>query len=244
MIHSGERNAPLAGKVALVTGGASGIGRATAIAFGRAGARVVVSTGSDIAGAEATVRGITKGGGDASFVQANVSLSTDVQRLIKETVRLYGRLDCAVNNAGITGPTLPTADLDDDDWDGITGVNLKGVFLCLKYEIRQMLSQGDGGAIVNLSSVAGLVGSRINSAYCASKHGVVGLSKKAAIDYASVGIRVNAVCPGLIQTPMVDRLHGGDPARIAAMTALEPVGRFGTPEEAAAAIVWLCLPES
>jgi NAD(P)-dependent dehydrogenase (short-subunit alcohol dehydrogenase family) len=244
MIDLSETTGRLAGRVALVTGAASGIGRAVAIRFAAEGARVVVSTDADIHGAEETIQAIERTGGDAAFVRADVSSAEDVRRLVSETVARFGRLDCAVNNAGITGPTLPTAELEDDDWDRITAVNLKGAFLCLKYEIRQMLSQGNGGAIVNLSSVAGLVGSRINSAYCASKHGVVGLSRKAAIDYAAVGIRVNAVCPGLIQTPMVDRLHGGDPVRIAAMTALEPVGRFGSPEEAAAAIVWLCLPES
>jgi NAD(P)-dependent dehydrogenase (short-subunit alcohol dehydrogenase family) len=231
-----------AGKVALVTGSASGIGRAAAIAFATAGARVVVSTGANVAGGEETVRAILESGGEATFIRADVSSAAEVIALIDGTVATFGGLDCAVNNAGITGSTLPTADLDDDEWDAIIGVNLKGVFLSMKHQIRQMLAQGTGGAIVNVSSVAGLVASRINPAYCASKHGVVGLTRKAAMDYAARGIRVNAVAPGVIQTPMVDRLHGGDPAKIAAMTALEPVGRFGTPEEAAAAIVWLCSP--
>lgn len=232
----------LVGRVALVTGGASGIGRSVALGFAASGAKVVVSTGANVAGGEAVVETIVANGGDATFIRCDVSRPEEVIALIEGTVATFGRLDCAVNNAGITGETLPTADLADDDWDRIIDVNLKGVFLCMKYEIRQFLAQGDGGAIVNLSSVAGLVGSRINAAYCASKHGVVGLSRKAGKDYANQGIRVNAVAPGLIDTPMVERLHGGDPERIAAMKALEPVGRFGTPEEAASAIVWLCSP--
>lgn len=231
-----------AGKVALVTGSASGIGRAVAVAFAAAGAKVVVSTGANVSGGEETVRSILESGGEATFIRADVADPSQVAALVDGSVATFGRLDCAVNNAGITGPTVPTADLADDEWDDIIGVNLKGVFLCLKHEIRHMLVQGDGGAIVNVSSVAGLVASRINPAYCASKHGVVGLSRKAAMDYAAHGIRVNAVAPGLIETPMVERLHGGDPARLATMTALEPVGRLGRPEEAAAAIVWLCSP--
>ena len=231
----------LTGRVALVTGAASGIGRATALAFAAAGARVVASTGTNVEGGQETVRQIRDAGGDAAFVRADVSRADQVEALVAVTVGTYGRLDCAVNNAGITGPTLRLADMDDDEWQRVIDVNLTGVWFCLKHEIRQMLTHG-GGAIVNVSSVAGLVGSRINPAYCASKHGVVGLTRKAAIDYAAAGIRVNAVCPGLVDTPMLDRLHGGDPARRAAMVALEPVGRVADPEEIAAAIVWLCSP--
>ena len=231
----------LRGRVALVTGAASGIGRATALALAGAGARVVVSTGTNVVGGHETVRLIAEAGGEALFVRADVSRAAEIEALIEATVETYGRLDCAVNNAGITGPTLPLAEMAEEDWQRVLDVNLTGVWLCLKHEIRQMLEQG-GGAIVNVSSVAGLVGSRINPAYCASKHGVVGLTRKAAIDYAAAGIRVNAVCPGIVETPMVERLHGGDPARRAAMLAREPVDRFGDPAEIAHAIAWLCFP--
>lgn len=233
---------PLAGKVALVTGAATGIGRAVALGFAEVGARVVVSTDANIEGAEEAVATILAAGGEATVIRADVTNPDEVEALLEGTVATFGRLDCAVNNAGVTGPTLPTAELADDEWDRIIAVNLTGVFLCLKHELRQLLRQEEGGAIVNVSAVEGLVASRINPAYCASKHGVVGLSRKAARDYAHRGIRVNAVCPGLIDTPMADELRGGDPARIAAMTALEPIGRLGTPEEAAVAIVWLCSP--
>jgi NAD(P)-dependent dehydrogenase (short-subunit alcohol dehydrogenase family) len=230
-------------RVALVTGAASGIGRATALAFAEAGARVVVSTDANLKGGEETVRLITEAGGQARFFPADVSRASDIEKLVAASVAIYGRLDCAANNAGITGPIRPVADMEEEDWHRVIEVNLTGVWLCLKHEIRWMLEHG-GGAIVNVSSIAGLVGSRINPAYGASKHGVVGLTKKAAIDYAAANIRVNAVCPGLIDTPMVERLHGGDPARKEAMQALEPVGRFGDPQEVANAIVWLCSPAS
>jgi NAD(P)-dependent dehydrogenase (short-subunit alcohol dehydrogenase family) len=227
------------GKVALVTGGASGIGRACAQLFAREGAAVVVS---DVAveGGEETVRLIEEDGGEASFVEADVSKSAQVEALIRRTVDAYSRLDYAFNNAGIEGlMATNTADYPEEDWDRVIAVNLKGVWLCMKHEIPQMLSQG-GGSIVNNSSVAGLVGLEGISAYAASKHGVVGLTKTAALEYAQSGIRVNTVCPGVIRTPMVERYTGGDAETEAQFAAIEPVARMGSPEEVAEAAVWLC----
>jgi NAD(P)-dependent dehydrogenase (short-subunit alcohol dehydrogenase family) len=228
------------GKVALVTGGASGIGRACAQLFAREGASVVVS---DVAleGGEQTVGLIEEDGGQASFVEADVSKASQVEALVGRTVETYGRLDYAFNNAGIEGPMATnTADYTEEDWDRVIAVNLKGVWLCMKHEIPQMLSQG-AGSIVNNSSVEGLVGLQGTSAYAASKHGVVGLTKTAALEYAQSGIRVNAVCPGLIRTPMVERYTGGDAETEAQWAAIfEPVGRMGSSEEVAEAVVWLC----
>jgi NAD(P)-dependent dehydrogenase (short-subunit alcohol dehydrogenase family) len=227
----------LSDKVALVTGAGSGIGRASALAFAQAGAQVVVS---DVVrdGAEETVRLIRSRAGEATCITADVSQSGDVEGLVKATVETYGRLDCAHNNAGIEGALVTTADYPEDGWDRLMGVNLKGVWLCLKFEIQQMLRQGSG-AIVNTSSVAGLTGG-ISAAYCASKHGVIGLTKHAALEYAKQGIRVNAVCPGVIRTPLLDRAIAARPEWATAFLAAEPIGRFGTPEEVAEAVVWLC----
>jgi NAD(P)-dependent dehydrogenase (short-subunit alcohol dehydrogenase family) len=226
----------LQGRVALVTGGGSGIGRATALTFAREGAHVVVS---DVAveGGEETVGLVKAAGGDASFVAADVSKAADVEQLIRRTVETYGRVDCAHNNAGILrgGPLHKTSE---EEWSAVLAVNLTGVWLCMKYEIAQMLRQGGGGAIVNTSSGAGLVGSP-NAAYTASKFGVVGLTKSAAMVYGARGIRINAVCPGWIDTPMV---HDGmeDAEALAQRIAMEPIGRIGTPDEVAEAVVWLC----
>ena len=229
----------LDGKVALVTGGGSGIGRATALAFAREGAKVIAAD-VGVAGGEETVRMIKNAGGDATFVKADVTQAAEVEALIARAVATYGRLDCAHNNAGIGSPVRAfTAEYTEENWDRVIAVNLKGVWLCMKYELPQMLRQG-GGAIVNTASVAGLIGLRNSSAYVASKHGVVGLTKTAALEYARSGIRINAVCPGYINTAMVERSIGGDSQRQAQIIASEPVGRLGNPEEVAEAVVWLC----
>lgn len=247
------------GKVALVTGGASGIGRASAIAFARAGAKVVVADCAETEGRE-TVEVIRAAGSEAAFVRADVSQAGDARALIEKTVATYGRLDCAHNNAGIEGQRARTATCTEENWDRTLAVNLKGVWLCMKYEIPQMLRQG-GGAIVNTSSIAGLVGLWKFPAYAASKHGVIGLTKTAALEYARTGIRVNAVCPGVIDTQMVERIINRDRGakssnsinplrrvwrsaeRLAMrhhLKSLAPIGRIGTADEVAQTVVWLC----
>jgi NAD(P)-dependent dehydrogenase (short-subunit alcohol dehydrogenase family) len=233
--------ASLAGKVALVTGGGSGIGRETALAFGRAGSRVVVADRNAATG-EQTARLIADTGGEATFVASDVSKASDVESMIKRCVEVYGRLDCAHNNAGISGSggavRGPTADYSEESWDAVLGINLKGVWLCMKYELQQMLAQGVG-AIVNTASIAGLVGIPGNIGYVASKHGVVGLTRAAALEYAPQGIRVNAVCPGYIDTPLIEALTN-DPATNRAIVARHPQGRLGQPGEIADAVLWLC----
>lgn len=232
----------LDGKVALVTGAASGIGRQSALAFARAGAKVVVSDVTVDAGEE-TVSMIKKAGGEAFFVKADVSKAADVNALVAKAVEKYGKLDCAHNNAGIEGAPCPIMDCTEENWDKTIAVNLTGVFLCCKAEIAQMLKQG-GGAIVNTASVAGLVGFGGLPAYTSSKHGVNGLTKQVALDYAKENIRINSVCPGVIQTPMIDRFTGGDPEALKAFAAMEPVGRLGQPEEIADAVVYLCTDQA
>jgi NAD(P)-dependent dehydrogenase (short-subunit alcohol dehydrogenase family) len=228
----------VSGKIALVTGGGSGIGRAASLAFAQEGAKVVVSDVVEKGGAE-TVQMIKAAGGESIFIKADVSKGAEVEALIKKIVDTYGRLDCAFNNAGIEGDMAATADCSQENWDRVIAVDLTGVWLCMKHQIPQMLKQG-GGAIVNTASVAGLVGFSGLPAYVAAKHGVNGLTKTAALEYAKSGIRVNAVCPGVIQTPMVDRLFKTQPQAGEAIAALEPIGRLGKPEEIAQAAVWLC----
>lgn len=230
--------ARLADKVALITGAGSGIGRAAALLFAREGAAVVVSDVTVQAGEE-TAAAIRAAGGQASFIEANVAEAAAVEALIARTVKIHGRLDCAFNNAGIEGLTALTADCTEENWDRTLATNLKGVWLCLRAELKQMLEQG-GGAIVNTASVAGLVGFVGLPAYVASKHGIVGLTKTAALEYAQHGIRVNAICPGVIQTAMIDRLAQRSPQAMAGFNAMEPVGRLGRPEEIAEAALWLC----
>jgi NAD(P)-dependent dehydrogenase (short-subunit alcohol dehydrogenase family) len=188
-----------------------------------------------VAGGEETVRLIKAAGGEATFIKADVAKTAEVEALINKVVATYGRLDCALNNAGIEGAMTSTVDCSEENFDRTIAVNLKGVWLCMKHEIPQMLKQG-GGAIVNTASVAGLVGFQGLSAYVASKHGVNGLTKTAALEYAKAGIRVNAVCPGVLHTPMLDRLFSSQPAAGENIAALEPVGRLGKPEEIAAAV--------
>ena len=228
----------LKGKVALVTGASAGIGRATAIAFARAEAKVVVAD-VVVEGGEETVRTIKEAGGEAIFVKCDVSKATEMEALINKTVETYGRLDYAHNNAGIDGELAPTAECTEKNWDRVTSINLKGVWLGMKYEIPQMLKQGKG-AIVNTASIAGLVGLQNMPAYVAAKWGVNGLTKTAALEYAKAGIRVNSVCPGAIRTDMVDHLSKVNPEMIDAIIAGEPIGRMGEPEEIADVVVWLC----
>ena len=228
----------LAGKATLVTGGGSGIGKASALAFAREGARVVVAD-VNAAGGEETVRLIQDTGGEAAFVRADVSQAGPVEAMVQHAVSVYGRLDCAFNNAGVSGGRGLIHEYSEDDWDRVTGINLKGVWLCMKYEIIQMLTQGSG-AIVNAASVMGLVGGSRSPAYGASKHGVVGLTRTAAVAYAQSGIRVNAVCPGYIRTPLIEQGALADPGGEERIIARHPVGRLGTPEEVAETVVWLC----
>jgi NAD(P)-dependent dehydrogenase (short-subunit alcohol dehydrogenase family) len=222
-------------RVVIVTGGGSGLGRASAIAFAGAGASVLVADVNDEGGAE-TVAGID---GPAEFRHVDVTQPGEVEQMVADAVEIYGRLDFAVNNAGMTPPNAPTADCTLEDWNRTIALNLTGVFLCLKYEIPAMLETG-GGAIVNMSSGAGLVGFAGLPAYVASKHGVVGLTRAAALEYVRSGIRINAVCPGSTRTPMLEGFMGGNEAIEAAMTAGVPLGRLGRPDEIAAAVVWLC----
>ena len=228
----------LDGKIALITGAGSGIGRASALTFAREGAKVAVAD-KQVDGGQETVRMVEAAGGTASFIEVDVSDVASVEAMVNATVETYGRIDCAYNNAGIEGQVAPTDSYADDMFDKVIAVNLTGVWLCMKYEIPRLLEQG-GGAIVNTASGAGLIGVAGLSAYVASKHGVIGLTRTAALEYAKSGIRVNAVCPGLIQTPMVERLTADQPQLGEALVAMEPVGRTGRPEEIAESVVWLC----
>ncbi len=228
----------LEGRVALVTGGGSGIGQATALAFARERARVIAAD-VNAEGGEETVSMIEEAGGKAIFIKTDVSSSAEVEALVNATVETHGRLDCAFNNAGIGGSMALTHKRNEEEWDSTININLKGVWLCMKYEILQMLKQG-GGTIVNTSSAAGLVGTIAASAYSASKHGVVGLTKSAALEYAQRGIRINAVCPGAVRTPMLENGITLLPEGEQQILAMEPVGRIASPEEIAEAVVWLC----
>lgn len=225
-------------KVALITGAAAGIGKASAHLFGRHGACVVVSD-IDAERGEETARAIRDEGGESSFFKADVSRSADIQALVQHTLNKFGRLDCAFNNAGIEGQPAPTHECSEANWERVIAINLKSVWLCMKYELDPMLRQGSG-QIVNMSSVAGLVGFPGLPAYVASKHGVVGLTRAAALEYARQGIRINAVCPGVIQTEMIDRLTGKKRESEQEFIAYEPIGRMGTAEEVAEAVLWLC----
>jgi len=227
----------LKNKVALITGGASGIGRATAHIFAREGAKTVLAD-MDTTQGEETTHEICKTGGEAIFVKTDVSKSAAVEALVQKTIDTFGQLDCAFNNAGIFGRSALLADFTEDDWDQLIDINLKGVWLCMKYEIPHMLERG--GSIVNASSVSGLVGSKSSPLYAASKHGVTGLTRTAALQYADKNIRVNCTCPGAIHTPMLEHIFSHNPANREKYTAAAPLGRLAKPEEVAEAVAWLC----
>jgi NAD(P)-dependent dehydrogenase (short-subunit alcohol dehydrogenase family) len=229
-------------KVVIVTGAAGGIGRAAALSFAKEGAKVVVADIQE-KGGQQTVADIKSAGGEAIFVKTDVTKSAEVAAMVKTAVSTYGRLDCAYNNAATEGAAGPIADCTEENWDKVINTNLKGIWLCMKYELEVMLKQGSG-AIVNCSSLTGIVGFPNVAAYTASKHGVLGLTKAASLDYAKSGVRINAVCPGIIDTDMAGRFAGGNPEVLAYLATLEPIGRLGKPEEVAAAALWLASDEA
>ncbi len=229
----------MADKIALVTGGGSGLGRAAAQALAREGAKVLVAD-LNLPSAEETVRLVAAADGEACACAVDVSIAAQVEAMVQIAVERYGRLDAAFNNAGIPGKVgTSVIDYSEEDWDRVVAVDLKGVWLSMKYEIKQMLAQGSG-SVVNTSSIAGLVGLAGSSPYVASKHGVVGLTKTAALEYAQQHIRVNAVCPGIFRTPLVERIIAEIPEREELYLSAQPIGRMGRPEELAEAVVWLC----
>lgn len=235
--------ANMEGKVAIVTGASSGIGLHTARLFAEKGASVVLADLDEAAGKEA-VEAIEGAGGSALFVKTNVSESAQVKELVEKTIERFGRLDYAVNNAGIGGESVPTAEISDEGWDRVIGVNLTGVWLCMKHEIEAML-ENEGGAIVNVASILGKVGFANAAAYVSAKHGVVGLTKSAAMEYATLGVRVNVVCPGFIYTPMLENAGMAEGSEMHTyISSLHPMQRMGTPEEVATMIVWACSEEA
>lgn len=228
----------LEGKAALVTGGASGIGRATALAFAREGARVLVADTAEVEG-EQVAAAIREAGGTACFLKVDVTREADVEAMVKRAVSEFGRLDCAVNNAGVTGGGGAIPDLSLEQWSRTLAINLTGVFLCLKHELLVMRGQ-KSGAIVNMSSGAGVIAVPGLAAYCASKHGVLGLTKTAAVENARGGVRVNAILPGSTDTPMLEKAMSSDPKLRKIIESSSPAGRLGLPHEIAEAAVWLC----
>jgi NAD(P)-dependent dehydrogenase (short-subunit alcohol dehydrogenase family) len=239
MIHGEHEKRSFEGRVAFVTGAASGIGRAAALAFARAGAHVV-AVDMDRTGNEDTARQVQELGRRALALRCDVTRGEDVEKAVEEAVGALGRLDFAFNNAGVEPRKLvPIAEVEEAEWDRIMDVDLRGVFLCMKHEIPRMLAQG-GGVIVNTSSGAGVIGIRNNAAYAAAKHAVIGLTRSSALEYAARNVRINAVCPGYIDTPMIERFAGRSAEARARVIAEEPIGRMGTPEEIAATVVWMC----
>jgi NAD(P)-dependent dehydrogenase (short-subunit alcohol dehydrogenase family) len=230
----------LNGKVAIVTGGASGIGRSTALAFAREGVKVMVSD-VDESGGNETVRLIEEKGGQARFFKTDVSNAAEVEQLVRATVEAFGALHFACNNAGIGGPAAPVGEYPIDGWDKVIGINLSGVFYGMRYQIPEMLKAG-GGAIVNMASILGTVGFANSAAYVAAKHGVIGLTKNAALEYSSKGIRVTAVCPAFIRTPMIE--NGLSQEVLDWLVTKHPIGRLGEPEEVAELVVFLCSDEA
>ncbi len=226
------------GKVAIITGAANGIGAATAEGFASRGAKVLLAD-IDVDRGEEVAGRITEDGGTASFLRTDVSVPADVEAMVATALDRYGRLDYAHNNAGIVGGGATVVDMPVETWNQGIGVMLTGVFLCLKYEIPAMLA-GGGGAIVNTSSGAGVIGFPTMANYVAAKHGVIGLTKTAALEFATSGVRINAVCPGTARSKMVDEWIGGDPAQEAQVAALHPIGRIAEAEEIASAVLWLC----
>lgn len=230
--------ASLSGKVAIVTGGSSGIGKATAIAFAREGAKVVVASRREKEGQE-TVKQVQSAGSEGFFIKTDVSKETDVSAMVEKTIATYGHLDYAFNNAGIEQIPTPLVEQTEETFDQVMDINVKGVWLCMKHQIPQMLVSG-GGAIVNMSSIAGIIGFPGVPIYIASKHAVLGLTKAIALEYAKEGIRINAVCPGVIETDLFNRGVANNPEVGERLIAMHPIGRVGTPEEIAEAVVWLC----
>jgi NAD(P)-dependent dehydrogenase (short-subunit alcohol dehydrogenase family) len=233
-------NMSFEGKVALVTGAASGIGLATAKAFAEAGASVALADWNEDA-VRAASDELTAQGHKALAIRCDVADDAQVEAMVEQTVAVFGRLDAAYNNAGVNSPAIETADATGEEFDRVIAINLRGIWNCMKYELRQMRAQGSG-AIVNCSSIGGLIGLPGRAIYHASKHGVLGLTKSAALEYAARDIRINAVCPGTVETPMVAGMLAKEPDAMKEILRDQPIGRLGRPDEIASAVLWLCSP--